>query len=221
MSTTVASANGAMVVDLTTDEARVLTNEIKVGIETTWELVEKAYLQRAWLALGYESWDSYCAAEFDSAAIRLPREQRQETVRSLRDAGLSQRAIASAVGVDQGTIRNDLRASEEFSSLADSEPVEGDDEVPVEEPPKITGVNGKTYTSKGPVTPRRHPLPDAYGNAVYKLVRAVESVERLHHDDRFAANRAALAERHRSDMGRARNTLLNILDDLDLDGGKP
>lgn len=98
--------------------AREITDRIKVGVEAVWTLVVDAYRGRAWLALGYTSWDDYTTREFGTARLRLPREERAETVQSLRDAGLSLRAIASATGHSQHTIIRDLREREVLQSAA-------------------------------------------------------------------------------------------------------
>ena len=68
----------------------------------------KAFQGRAWVALGYESWDSYCDAEFDGGRLQLPREQRREVVASLAEAGMSTRAIAAATGMSHMTAARDL-----------------------------------------------------------------------------------------------------------------
>lgn len=94
--------------DLTSTEARNLTDRIKTALGVTWELVRQAYQQRAWIALGYASWDDYCGAEFGASRLRLPREERQEVVASLRESGLSIRAIASATGTGYGTVSRSL-----------------------------------------------------------------------------------------------------------------
>lgn len=67
-----------------------------------------AYTRRAWSALGYNSWDDYCVREFGAARLRLPREERAEIVSSLRESGLSIRAIASATGAAYDTVRKDV-----------------------------------------------------------------------------------------------------------------
>ena len=67
--------------------ARALTDRIKVGVEAVWELITQAYVQRAWDALGYSSWDDYCTREFGTSRLRLRREERAEVVASLRDQG--------------------------------------------------------------------------------------------------------------------------------------
>ena len=94
--------------ELTASQARELTDRIRVSLDGLWALVVEAFQRRAHAALGYPSWDAYCNAEFGSNRIRLPREERQETVRSLREAGLSLRAIQSATRADVKTIRRDL-----------------------------------------------------------------------------------------------------------------
>lgn len=94
---------------LSANAARVLTDRIKVGgVEAVWELVKQAYEQRAWNALGYSSLDDYCTREFGTTRLRLQREERPEVVASLRESGLSIRAIASATGHDPKTTQSDL-----------------------------------------------------------------------------------------------------------------
>lgn len=115
------------------DEARTLTDRIKVAVEGTWQLIREAYTSRAWAALGYETWDAYCAAEFDTARLALPREERREVVASLAESGLSTRAIGAAVGVSEATVRREISTAS--SSL-------GNDAV---EPRHVIGLNGKSY----------------------------------------------------------------------------
>ncbi|NGO73180.1 hypothetical protein [Streptomyces boncukensis] len=124
----------------TAEQARALTDRIRIAVDGTWQLITEAYTTRAWAALGYDSWDAYCTAEFGQTRLKLPREERQEAVVSLRDSGLSTRAIAVATGADQKTVRNDLAGSrEEYSS-------------------PVTGTDGKTYAAS-------RPAPQAPSNA--------------------------------------------------------
>ncbi|MEV6791313.1 DUF4326 domain-containing protein [Streptomyces sp. NPDC051320] len=110
------------------DDARTLTDRIKVAVEGTWLLIQEAYTSRAWAALDYATWDDYCAEEFGTSRLRLPREERQEVVASLRESGLSTRAIASATGMNQSTIARDLRGDANAS-------------------PAVQGTDGKTYSA--------------------------------------------------------------------------
>lgn len=114
---------------LTPEDARRLTDRIKVAVEGTWQLIQEAYLTRTWSALGYASWDEYCTREFGTSRLRLPREERQEVVASLRESGLSTRAIASATGLNQSTISRDLSGDAKASP----------------DPGPVTGMDGKSY----------------------------------------------------------------------------
>ena len=118
---------------ISAQDARNLTDKIKVGTAALWELIKEAYASRAWASLGYASWDDYCTQEFGTSRIRLPREERQEVVASMREIGMSVRAIASATGDSYGTVRNELAAREQNCSP---------------EPAPVTGTDGKTYTPR-------------------------------------------------------------------------
>lgn len=109
---------------LSATDAQALTDRIKVGVDAVWELIKQAYMQRAWEALGYTSWDDYCTREFGSSRLRLPREERPEVVASLRESGSSIRAIASATGAAYNTVPSDVTQNE---SPADPAPITGTD----------------------------------------------------------------------------------------------
>lgn len=97
-------------VEISSQDARDLTNRIKAALTFTWDLVKEAYETRAWAALGYDSWDHYTSAEFGASRLRLPAEERREVVASLREAGLSLRAIESATGLGIGTVHRSLHS---------------------------------------------------------------------------------------------------------------
>jgi hypothetical protein len=102
--------SSAELVCMNATDARAITDRIKTGVELIWELIKQAYNERAWDALGYSSWDDYCTREFGSSRIRLPREERQEVVSSLRESGLSIRAIAAATGVSTERVHDALHS---------------------------------------------------------------------------------------------------------------
>ncbi len=93
---------------LSSVDARELTDRIRLGAEAVWELVKQAYVSRAWSVLGYDSWDDYCTREFGNTRLQVPREERSEVVASMREIGMSTRAIAAAVGVDHATVSREL-----------------------------------------------------------------------------------------------------------------
>lgn len=123
------------VTSISPDEARALTDRIKVAVEGTWQLIREAYTTRAWASLGYETWDAYCAAEFGTSRLALPREERREVVASLREAGLSVRAIAAATATPRETVRRDLASGDPFPRENGSPAVR-----------RAIGVDGKVYT---------------------------------------------------------------------------
>ena len=132
-------------IEISAGQARELTDRIKVGVEAIWELVKQAFQSRAWAALGYDSWDDYCTREFGTSRIRLPREERQEVVASMREIGMSVRAIAAATGSGTRTIQRDLQAGVANDHTSTPAP--------------ITGTDGKTYTPKPRPEPEEEPAP--------------------------------------------------------------
>lgn len=122
--------------EITQQEARELTDRIRVDLESVWQSVVEAYTRGAHRALGYASWDSYCTTEFGSNRISIPREERDETVQSLRSSGLSNRAIASATGLGYGSVAR----------------VPGD---PNGSPSETLGQDGKTYSRPEPTVSER------------------------------------------------------------------
>ena len=136
------------------ERAEELTDAIRGQLGDLWDLVKIAYQERAWVPLGHASWDAYCAAEFTGKWIRLPREERPDTVRSLRDAGMSVRAIAAATGLGRGTV---ARAIDDTPGVPNGTPepdAEAFDLGAEHAPPaKVTGADGKRYD-------RTRPTPD-------------------------------------------------------------
>jgi hypothetical protein len=128
---------------MTADDARELVGLINAQLADLWDNVTRLYAGRGWLALGYGSWDEMCRAEFDTSHLRIPRSERAETVASLREAGLSVRAIAAATGDSVGTVH---AATQVFKT----------------EHVEVQGVDGKTYPAArtaepvGPTDPLDH-----------------------------------------------------------------
>lgn len=133
--------------DLTADEARALTDQIKTKVSEFLPLIREAYERRADIALGYRDWASYCDAEM--GGLRLPVGERREAIRGLHDAGMSQRAIASTVGVGVGTVNRDL------SGVPIGTPEEaGDSEKSTQH--RTVGLDGKNYGATRAKLQRTH-----------------------------------------------------------------
>lgn len=199
------------------DHARRLTEQIRTAVDATWELVRQAYEGRAWVSLGYSSWDDYCTREFGSSRLRLPREERQEVVASLRESGLSIRAIAAATGTAPNTVQSDLRR--QVSQSDTPAPAQADDEPTTftvdPEPASIVGTDGKQYparTAEPNPKPRRSPLIDDARNAGWQLRKAIERMERIATDDRFPTNRAEVAAEWTDHLSHAIDVCQDFLD---------
>lgn len=221
----------------TASEARDLTDQIKVAVDGTWQLIKRAYLIRADVALGYSSWDDYCTREFGTSRLRLPREERQEVVASMREIGMSTRAIAAATGIDRRTLqRNGLTGGGNAATSAGPENVtqlrEYHDDTSADaecaEPEReetedsmsarVIGLDGKTYqpeSSKSKKSkPRRPSLPKQFQNLSGELASLVHRLERLRADDRFRANRGVIYEECGPRFRLALETITSLLNEI-------
>lgn len=122
--------------DLDADQAREITDKINGHLAGLWTLVVAAWTGRVWLALGYGSWDAWCEGEIKTGHLRIPGEERVEVVGTLRQAGMSTRAIASATGMSKDTVNRVPGVSDET-------------------PQTIIGTDGKAYSSSGSGRPRQ------------------------------------------------------------------
>ncbi|MFJ9368770.1 helix-turn-helix domain-containing protein [Nocardia sp. NPDC101769] len=205
---------------MSAEAARELTDTIRARVAQVWDLIKQAYTARVWEALSYGSWDAYCAAEFDGAQLRIPREERSEIVASLREIGMSSRAIAAATGLARGTILKEL------------------DQVDQIEPPdSVVGLDGKTYQPKtadresdpvddaadkqpepgGQPTPqrrRRPPITESFDTTRGELLTKANTLAKLAADARFDQHAEQLSHRFRSDLLRARDALQTVIDRL-------
>jgi predicted XRE-type DNA-binding protein len=116
----------------------------------SWELlledVGAAYADRDWEHLGYASWDEYAVATYTVADLKLSTEVRREMAAYLLDSRLSQRAIASVLGVSQSTAGRVVREVEAAAGESSDSP-EG----------KVTiGTDNRKYTR-----PKPRPKPEA------------------------------------------------------------
>ena len=85
-------------------------------------MIIRAYETEAWKVLEYGNWDEYVATEFGDSRLALPREKRREKVLSMRERGMSIRAIASATGKAKSTVEGDLGKPKKVSRNRDTEP---------------------------------------------------------------------------------------------------
>lgn len=132
------------------------------------DLVQAAYDERDWEALGYESWEAYLAGAYSQEDFpRLKKADRDALAVELYEHGMSLRAIAPVVGAAKSTVHSAVSAAEVSSSghlNGDSEPETETCEVTVVEPepaepatyeikvtgpepagPKVRGLDGRQH----------------------------------------------------------------------------
>jgi hypothetical protein len=132
--------------ELTADEARELTAEIRRDLDGLLPKIKLAFEGRADKALGYGSWQAYCSTELSD--VRVPVGDRPAMVAELRQSGMSQRAIGAALGVGQTQIRRDIGQLSHKGSVG--------------QPAKVTSLDGRQRPSTQP-TPEpkpEDPVPD-------------------------------------------------------------
>jgi hypothetical protein len=91
--------------------ARTSVERARTHLEAAAEEVVRQINGRAWIALGYGSWDDMREAEYRGAAVIVPRADRPELLAKLRAEGLSQRQVADTIGVSQGLVSREIRNS--------------------------------------------------------------------------------------------------------------
>jgi hypothetical protein len=214
-------------------EARQLTREIADTLALAWDKIVEAYQRRVWEPLGYRSWDCYCRAELGSTRLRLPSEEREEAVRSLRSAGLSTRAIAAATGQSHTSVRRGLAGGTNVPPASAHTQSEA----------AITGLDGKSYTSSRtvapdtgqpidaeivddqrphpvppasvpPATTKRRPLTEQAKDAGWELRRAAERIARIVSDDRLPSRHQQVSFALRNHLLFTAQTVTTALDQL-------
>jgi hypothetical protein len=155
---------------MTADEARALTDKIKKGLQATWKDIQKAWDERADRLLGYSSWDAYCAAEFGSCYLRVPRDELPEIVRSM-SITMGVRPIAAALGVSRETVRRAQQSG-------------GDTNVSV----------------KAKCAPKPDRYIQQFNDAAAKLNQGALEIHRLCKDNRFALHREAVVKNQRENV---------------------
>ena len=115
-------------------DARARIDRIAAHVAASAQDIIDAHANRDWIALGYDSWNELCEAEFRGAVIGLPRTERREAVRQMTEAGMSTRAIGGALGVGVATVSRDREETTVPNGTVDDQPRE------------VIGLDGKTRT---------------------------------------------------------------------------
>lgn len=131
------------------DQIRQSTGHLLETMADIEVMISTAYEGRAWVPLGYESWDALCVEEFTEARMWTSIEERRERTRALSEAGLSTRAIGAVLGVSYKTSQRDIN----------TEGLEGGTNVPAAKP--LTSDDASTGLAGGEDSPAAKPATSA------------------------------------------------------------
>lgn len=116
---------------------RAASDKLTDNVNALFDLLDQAAAGQIHVALGYPSWTAYT-----KDAVRFTpsdKVERKELAKMMSGKGMSQRAIASTLGVSQKTIDRDLEGESSDSG-------------------EVTGTDGKTY-AKTKMEPEAQPEP--------------------------------------------------------------
>jgi hypothetical protein len=149
---------------LTVEQARMYANAVRsctggvvkglvVALHGAIRSAGKLFQGQGWKALGYESWDALCAAEFSE--VRLwdsPDARAQQAVLLTEDYGMSRQAVAVLLGVCKSTVQFDLKR--EIINCAENRTVDNSGSSAGQ------GGNGVSWGLDGRVRPARRSQPE-------------------------------------------------------------
>lgn len=96
--------------NLTVDEARAALDALRHDLEQAVVQAQRLFDGKGWIALGYMSWSELAEAEL-RPIFALSKGDRVKVMLQLQEAGMSDRAVADAVGVSDRTVRRSTAAN--------------------------------------------------------------------------------------------------------------
>ncbi|HWT49867.1 MAG TPA: helix-turn-helix domain-containing protein, partial [Mycobacterium sp.] len=147
-------------------ELRGLARTVATNVARFKELIDRAREQRVHELLGFSSWTTYVADVIGKEMDQLDVDTRRDLVALLAGEGMSQRAIADAVGVNHATVSRDQATIKAEQVLHDATPDARPNTSVVDAITKITGRDGKTYPKR---KEQRVPAPATIGRLMRKL----------------------------------------------------
>lgn len=98
-------------------QIRLLAGNVADNLTKLTDVIAEAQAGQIHLTLGFKSWPAYLASALAKLKMALDADSRRELVGTLTDAGMSQRAIAEAVGVNQATVSRDQKVMHDASPV--------------------------------------------------------------------------------------------------------
>lgn len=151
----------------------------RLSVAHVEDLLLEAQNGGAWEILGFASWTAYVSDIFSQTPLRLAREDRIEAAKTLTKYGMSTRAIAPILGVDDSTIARDVQGE----GAADAA--------------TVVGTDGKTYAKSQPVkdvvdepvSARRPRLATEAREAAASINAGLDQIENIMQDNRYGAQK--------------------------------
>ena len=140
--------------DVRASIARARRSLERAAEEIVWQIE-----MEAWRTLGYSSWGAMREAEYGGAAFMVPSKNRPELVARIEAAGLSKRETARTAGVDEGTVRNDLRRLGAENSAPATKPDDDAIDAEIVEDDEPAHVNRETGEVTDPPQETTDPTP--------------------------------------------------------------
>lgn len=131
---------GTMPVTARRQQAEERLRVIRNALEVADDELERAFVEKDWETLGFDSWESYCSAIPEFHHFKMKAQPRRERVAKLRAQGANIPQIRAATGASLGTIHGDVKllegghSREPVSFLKDEQPPQPA-EQPVPTPP--------------------------------------------------------------------------------------
>jgi predicted transcriptional regulator len=183
-------------------------------------LLEEAALGQIHLALDeYRSWTAYVAdVAKDNRFLQMlvkDKLQRKALAVKMSGTGMSQHAIASALGVSQKTIDRDLDGEEFDSDTITSTdnrtlPRNGSDAAPEDD----NIIEGEIVDEEPEPNTRRPSVMKDFEQEVINLQNAMTEMEDVIQDDRFPKQRKKIATAHLNSLQEIRTALETIIDEV-------
>lgn len=180
---------------------RLLAGDIAHKMEMFKPLIAEAKSKEIHKDLGFNSWPAYIADVIGKCMRRLPADDRAQIVTMLAGEGMSNRAIADAVGVSHPTVIRDRAAVEVVHPVPP-------------EPATVTGIDGKSYPPRPKPEPkpkRRKPITKVFDRLAYDATRMAGRIGKLASDDRLTRNQYPLLNYSLSELVRLRDALDDLI----------
>lgn len=201
-------AEGEIVEPLDAKQAKALDKKIRTtsdrvsnNFNTLLELLEQALIGQIHIGLEYPSWTAWMK---DAVQLQVSdRFERKELAKLLSGKGMSQRAIATTLGVSQKTVDRDLEG-EEFDT--DTVTTTDGKTAPRNKPKQKEEPEAEPPSAKVPT------VGEDFRTEVYTLMNCAEALKDIIlEDERFTKARSRIAKSKATDDFRE---AINELDDL-------